>query len=250
MYDILIVDDEESIRKGLKILIDWKAYGYEVKGEAANGLEALNLMREHSFHVVIADIRMPKIDGLELIRQIKQMKLRTKAIIISGYKDFEYAKTAIELGVKNYILKPINQEALIETLARISEEFEEERNIGSLKEEDTHFSIVNESEQMISSVKKYIMDNCYRDINLKSISAEFNYNPAYLGRLFFKLAGTNFRDYLNECRIHKAAELILGGKYKIYEISEIVGYKNLNYFCNVFKEITGYTPSEYKSKNV
>lgn len=248
MYDVLIVDDEISIRKGLKILIDWNEYGYNVTGEAANGLEALNLMRDHSFHLLLADIRMPKLDGLELIKQISQMKLKTKTIIISGYKDFEYAKTAIELGVKNYILKPINQDSLVDTLKRVKKELDDENSKGSIKEEESRFSTLSDQDLIIASIKKYILDNCYRDISLLSISHDFNYNPAYLGRLFSKLNGTSFRDYLNQCRVQKAVDMISEGKYKIFEISEMVGYRDLNYFCNIFKEITGSTPSEYKAK--
>ena len=113
MYKVLIVDDEIAICMGLTKLIDWTSYGFEASGYALNGLEALEKIKLDRYDVIVTDVRMPEIDGIELIRKIKDLEYDCKIIIISGYKDFEYARAAVEYGVRNYILKPINEDVLI-----------------------------------------------------------------------------------------------------------------------------------------
>lgn len=122
MYKVMIVDDEPFVREGLKALIPWQEYGFEVHCEAENGLEAIDKFQRERPDVVIADVKMPKINGLDMIKYFRQtMKTRTKYIILSGYNEFEYARQAIRCGVVRYLLKPIDEDELIEALLDISE---------------------------------------------------------------------------------------------------------------------------------
>ncbi|NDI35089.1 response regulator transcription factor [Chengkuizengella sediminis] len=121
MYTVMIVDDEMYVRKGLRNLIDWESNGYIVIDEAEDGEDALSLIQEINPDLVITDIRMPVIDGLQLIHKVKELKMETNFIIISGYNDFDYAKQAVRYDVHDYILKPIDQEEMTRALLRLGD---------------------------------------------------------------------------------------------------------------------------------
>ena len=123
MYKVLIVDDEVFILEGLKSIIPWKDLNLEVVETAENGEEALEKYKKSDIDIVVTDITMPKMNGLQLIKSIKEIGGRCKFIILSGYDDFNYAREALRLGIENYILKPINEEELKETLENIVEKF-------------------------------------------------------------------------------------------------------------------------------
>ncbi|XEC95842.1 response regulator [Paenibacillus tarimensis] len=133
MYTVLIVDDEPWVAYGVKQLIDWESLGYIVIGEAYNGLTALEAILEKKPKVVISDIRMPGLDGIELLEQIRHNQMDTKVILISGYAEFEYAQKAVQLGAFDYLLKQVDQNKLTDTLVRLNKELEEkEKSLKSL----------------------------------------------------------------------------------------------------------------------
>lgn len=123
MLKVLIADDEQKICQLIEKLIDWDGLNMQVIGTAENGLEALESIRSRHPDIVITDIRMPGCDGLELIRQGKEANPKTEFIIISGYRHFEYAQTAIQYGVNAYVLKPIKKDELTEVLQKLREKF-------------------------------------------------------------------------------------------------------------------------------
>lgn len=138
LYRIMLVDDEEEVRKAIIRKMDWEKLGFEVAGDAENGEDALEKLEQMEPDVVITDIRMPYMDGLTLTARIREKYPSVKILIFSGYDDFEYAKQAIKLNVTEYILKPVNGEELAVILKRIrenlDEEIEQRRNINSLQE--------------------------------------------------------------------------------------------------------------------
>ena len=123
MYDILIVDDEPAARKSLEYLLDWERHGFQIAGEASNGAAALQLMASQSFSLVISDIRMPVMDGMDLATRIKEVS-DVSIIIVSGYEDFNYARQAIRIGVDDYLLKPVEAEDLAIKLNEIKLDIE------------------------------------------------------------------------------------------------------------------------------
>ncbi|WP_337405120.1 response regulator, partial [Suilimivivens sp.] len=133
MWKVMIVDDEKLICRLVKALVKWDELGMESVATADNALEALELLEEVRPDILITDIRMPGMDGLELIREVKKHCPEIEIIIISGYAHFEYAKNAIALGVGNYILKPINQEELNKTLLKIGERLKEKKYVRKLE---------------------------------------------------------------------------------------------------------------------
>ncbi len=124
MFKVLIVDDEPFIQEGLKYIIDWGEYRFEIIGTASNGIEALEAMRNIKADLIITDIRMPEMDGLELIKEIKNKNIDAKFIVLSGYDDFKYLKESINLGIENYLLKPVNKDELQATLKRTADRIE------------------------------------------------------------------------------------------------------------------------------
>lgn len=239
MYKVIIVEDERAIRRGLCILIDWESIGFTVEATAEDGLEALNMLEKKNFDVVLTDIRMPKLDGLGLAREIRERNINADMIILSGYKNFEYARTALEYGVKNYILKPVDADILTKTLKSIKKVRDAAAN---------EYPVPSGSENdIVAKIKRYIYENYKEDLSLKLFADEFHYNPAYLGRIFAGSTGMTFRNYLNLCRAYKAAKLLERGRYKVAEVSELVGYKDINYFCRVFKSVHNVPPSEYRT---
>lgn len=129
---ILIVEDEVMIREGLAKLIKSHT-GHTVAGEASNGQEGLILALRLRPELVITDIRMPVMDGLQMIEKLHDMNLNTRAVILSGYSEFEYAKKAIYYGVEDYLLKPLAAEDIVDVLERIEKKMEEEeqKNAGT-----------------------------------------------------------------------------------------------------------------------
>ncbi|MDO5406947.1 MAG: response regulator [Eubacteriales bacterium] len=138
LYRIILVDDEEEVRKGIIRKIDWENLGFQVVGDAENGEDALEKIEQLEPDVVMTDIRMPYMDGLTLCSRIRQKYPSIKILIFSGFDDFEYAQTAIKLNVTEYILKPVNVEELTEILNRVrdnlDEEIEQRRNVSLLRE--------------------------------------------------------------------------------------------------------------------
>lgn len=128
MHNILIVDDEPLILEGLRSVIEWEDYGLRIAGQAGNGEEALEFLHRHNeaIDILITDITMPKLTGLELIQQIKCFDSKMRFIILSGYEQFEYLKAGMSLGIENYILKPINIKELESTIEQIVEVLNQE----------------------------------------------------------------------------------------------------------------------------
>lgn len=142
MYNVLIADDEQSICEGLSTIINWNAYGFHVSGTASDGEEALAMLNETEYNLVVTDIRMPVMDGLELVKHISLSYPYIKSVIISGYNDFNYAKKAIEYGVNGYILKPIDPNELIQCILYIKKSLDNEFETKKLKIENLFLNFI------------------------------------------------------------------------------------------------------------
>jgi len=148
MYKVMIVDDEPAIREGMTTLIDWETYGFTVCGTAANGREALAKAEELKPDLLLVDIRMPGMNGLELIERIRESNDQCHFLILSGYSDFEYARRAIGFRVDGYLLKPVNEDELCERLERIQESLIAEKEAHRQHDEDVAWR----GEQLVKSV--------------------------------------------------------------------------------------------------
>ncbi|MCI9659030.1 MAG: response regulator [Lachnospiraceae bacterium] len=235
MKKIVIVEDEFRTRQGLGHLINKVDLGCRVIGEAENGYEGLKMIRDLEPDIVITDIRMPKMDGLEMIEKVQAMGIECVFAILSGYADFEYARQGLRLGVKEYLLKPATISDVKELLRKLSEE-------GKEREEDGQTA---EYSPAVKEMVSVIEENYGMRLGLDGFSDRFRLTPEYLSNLFAKETGMTFSNYLKKVRIEKAKELILNTDMKIYEVAYSVGYPDQKYFSKVFKEYTGVSAKQY-----
>ena len=245
MYNALIADDEQAVREGLSIMIDWNSYGFTISATAKNGRDALEKLTSDSYDLIITDIRMPVLNGLQLIEEIREKSTDTKIMIISGYSEFEYAKRAIEFGVKAYLLKPISRDELLMNILKIRAELDEMHLAN--ENNNIHVLLKNKHPKIIDQIIKYIEINYSEDLNLKTIAETFFINPAYLGQLFKSTINETFSNYVNKKRISEAKRLLLKEGFCVNEIIEKVGYKDNDYFYKQFRRYEGISFAEYKN---
>jgi two-component system response regulator YesN len=130
MIKVMLVEDELLVRSGMRTLFNWGSHGFDLVAEASNGEEALQILRDHAVDIVITDIRMPVMDGLELIAKIRGSGLECEIIVLSSYDDFQYVRKAMQMGVSDYIHKPtMTQQELMETLKKTAEKFDKHQSI-------------------------------------------------------------------------------------------------------------------------
>lgn len=240
MYKVVIADDEYIIRKGVCRDIKWAKYGFEVVAEVADGRNAIEVVRKLKPELLITDIRMPDMDGLEVLRQIKGEKMSTQVIILSAYDLFTYAQQAITYGAVGYLLKPVELAELDLVLEKVNENICNKKKILS-----DQIQLEREADT-IEKVRQYLLEHYAEQITLKELSDRFYMSNTYLSSKFKNRTGSSFVDYLTEVRIKKAKELLLYSDRKIPEIASLVGYDDYTYFGKVFKKNTGYTPLEYR----
>ncbi len=252
MYKLLIVDDETEILEGLRTIIDWENNGITLCGEACNGIVALEMIHQLSPDIMIMDIRMPLLDGLELLARISQNNLPVKCIILSGYDDFYYAQKAIDLKAANYLLKPCRPNDILEAVLKVKAELVEERQQEALfhkykqQFQENPPALKENTNKLVKTAIEFIYSNYSKDITLDCIAKEIYITPGYLSQLFKQETGINFLDFLNQHRIQKAKEYLTSSFLKNYEIANKVGFKDEKYFSQVFKRYTGLTPTLYR----
>ena len=236
MKTVIIVEDEFRIRHGLSNLINKVGMGCRVIGEAENGYEGLKMIQDMECDIVITDIRMPKMDGLEMIEKARNIGASCTFVILSGYAEFEYARRGMRLGVTDYLLKPVMISDVKELLVKLGDRKEESppRNF----ETGQYSRVVRE---MVTTME----ENYGMLIGLDTFSEKFRLTPEYISNLFGRETGMTFSNYIKRIRIEKAKELILATDMKIYEIACRVGYPDQKYFSKVFKEYTGVSAKQF-----
>lgn len=402
MYQVLIVDDEPFMRQGLKVIIDWESYGFTIADEAKNGLDAYELLKKKKYDLLILDIKMPGMTGLELAAKVRTtISKRLKIVLLSGYSEFSYATEAMKYNIGNYLLKPIQPDELVKVLKEVKTDLERFKKADEMRkatasvvgsnylretlagrkseqvskglerafrnqsalhylhiemyQNDENFKKLTDDEQsslfwklydklteymedfrgncicnvgknqqfeigiiiseqvlkkkecatvsqleqnlekvassefsytlsfymgeevesikdiltsylssmdkkagessahdveLLSKIERELRTNYQENLSLKELSEKYYINSAYLGQLFKKKYGIYFKDYLNLIRVERAKELLLSSNEKVYKISELVGYNNVDYFINKFTKLVGITPSRYRNQNV
>lgn len=244
MYNTLIVEDEYWMCKGLQKVISRHCPDFNVVHMARDGLEALEFLQKESVDVVITDIRMPGMDGLELIKHMRNQKMRESIIIITGHSEFIYAKTAIRYGVKDYLLKPLNTNDIMEAFNRLKSEELNYPHHDNIKHTDLHD--IPSGSELIGLVLERINTSYMNELSLSVIASETGFNSSYLSRLFKEQTGESFVKYINKVRIREAKQLLKHTSYSIGDISKKVGFWDDKYFSRFFKREVGKSPSEFR----
>lgn len=250
MVRTLLVEDEEIIRRYLRCAIDWVGLGCTIVGDAEDGQIGLERIREFQPELVITDICMPRMDGISMLEAGKRI-CTFESILLTGFGEFEYARKAIGLGVVDYILKPIDDDALNRAIAAAVEKVLLGRRRAPIPE--APLLEVSNIDQQLEGCKdlyvrkslEYIRVHYAEPISAEMLSSKLGISPGYLSRCFRNELQMNFQTVLQHYRIQKAIGLMSVGGYKIYAIGEMVGYPNYKRFCEVFKQITSQNPSNF-----
>lgn len=240
MYRIVLVDDEPTFTEGFKKLIDWESYGFSIEATFSNAKEALDYLFNHVVELVITDIRMPFMDGLAFMQELRRHQNDAFVVVLSGFNDFRYAQQAIRYEAKGYLLKPVNSDALTLLLLDLKDKLDAKYDTDVKIAQSTGYYAT-----LVESIKKNVLRN-YATVSLNSIAIDEKMSPNYISRIFKQYSGQNFSEYLIEVKMKQALKLLSDNTMKIYEIAYAIGYDNPKNFTRAFKKYWGKSPWEYK----
>lgn len=260
-YRVLVVEDEDIIRRGIVCSIDWHHMGCGQIEEASNGQEALERIQTGAYDLVLMDINMPLLGGLEVLEQTCQ-EYGYAAIIITGYSDFDYAKRALKYGAVEYVLKPIDIPELTRAIEKACAERERRLAYQKLKEgllvppDPVHLLTpvaalpAEEAEdgEVVARMLDYIEKNVGKKITLSILSQELFYSESFMTRRFKSEMGMNFTDYLNRYRIQCALLMLRQKRGRLSDIAAACGFSDYKYFNSVFKKYVGCSAKQFMQK--
>jgi two-component system, response regulator YesN len=266
MYKVMIIDDEETIREGLRTVINWEEHNCTIIGEAEDGDEGVKLIISQKPDIIITDVRMPGLNGLEMISKIKELHYQCVIVLLTGFREFEYAQQAVRLGAFRLILKPTNTNELLQIIddavAELRKQATDQNEILNIRTKLKEFYGITQaakdnpltlegpltkSRYLVAKSIEILKANYYKELDLKSVSDQLYISTWHLSKLLKKETGSNFIDILNEIRIEESKKLLLSPQFKIYEVAEKIGYNDVPYFTKLFKKHTGQTPMEFKN---
>ncbi len=253
MTSVMIVDDEKYVRMGIKEETDWALIGCEVVAEAANGEEALEKAEETRPDLVISDIRMPRMDGIELAEKLIEKYPSTKVIFLTAYNEFEYARQAVRIGVSDYLLKPFKDgelEASVQRLLHLHP-----NTPASVRELENTLIPLKDKEEIsnryVQTALTYIEEHfADLDFSIGKLADSMGVSEGHISRLFKSETDVGINNYLTRYRIRKAMDYLKDVQVKVYEVAEKVGYQDIAYFSNTFKKLVGKSPSDYQSNGL
>lgn len=243
MLDLVIVEDEEIIRRGLVCTIDWLKMGARVVGEAANGREALQIIQKTRPQVVLTDIKMPVMDGIALTEALRAEKNPPQVIYLTSYADFSYAQTALHLGVSDYLLKPINEEDLAQVLSKLDKK--EPAAAGKISWDEGLKAAYHTGNPYVQAVIERIEAGFAGKLSSETIAAELGVSTSYLSRKLKEETGQTFGSLLAQYRLQKAIEMLQAGTWRVYEVAEQTGFGEYKNFSQVFKKYLHTTPKVF-----
>lgn len=248
LFRLMIADDEETIRNGLKNLIESYELGLAAIYTAEDGREAIEIIEKLHPEIILMDINMPFVNGLDAIEKVREIVPESKIIIISGYDQFEYAQRALELGVFSYQLKPIQYRGLKDIVKKAIDAYcERMLEISKIKDNTEYLDQCSDiGNHVLKYLKENFMDN---ELSLIYVSEQFHISSSYLTRIIKQKTGLSFTNYINSLRINMAKSLLKskGDKYTISKISVMVGYNSQHYFSRAFKNYTGCSPNSFRN---
>ena len=238
MYKLIIIDAEKKILDGVAEIFPWNQIGFEVTGKFTCASEALAFLEKNPADVVMTDIRMPDMDGLELVKRLKSCP-DLQVVILSSYAAYSYMRQALLLDVADYLLKPVNYNGLLSCYEKIRARLDE-RNVVPAEETGTYY------EKIIGKVDEFLREN-YQKASLNKAADLVGISSGYLSRIYKDCKGTGFMETLSRIRMERAGELLKNPAYKSYEIASLVGYDNPKSFTRAFKAYYQVTPRDYRN---
>ena len=244
MYKVLIVDDEPIIAEGLKKIVDWQKYSCVVVGTASSGKEGLEMVEKLSPDILFTDIRMPGMDGLTMIAALRSEHRDLQVIILTGYRDFDYARQALTLGVFRYLVKPSRMKELDEAMESLSERL---AKLDEGKEKTSESDNTSANNFIVRQAISYMEQHYMERLQLTDVADKGYVSHWHLSKLL-NSTGKSFSDVLGEIRIENAKKLMEDSSLHISDISDMVGFADTAHFSRVFKKYTGMSANEYRNK--
>ena len=239
MKKIVVVEDEDLVRQGIVYAVDWESIDCEVVGEASNGLAGLALIRDRKPDLIVADIKMPVMDGIDMVRALRREGISSRVIFLTAYSDFSYAQHAVKLGAADYLLKPFRDGELEAAVKRVLDAAPLPVSQLSPEQEIKYSRYVTEA-------MKYIESHYSEDIGLSTVAAHLGLSESHLSHLFKNETGQSPGSYLIQTRIKAAMEMLKDCRSKVYEVAEQTGFRDIAHFSSTFKKIVGISPSDYQ----
>ncbi len=239
MYRLLICDDENYILDMLNHNVDWAKYDIEVADVAVNGQQGLNKFNTAQIDIVLTDIRMPVMSGIEMARKIRAQNQNVQIIFLTSYDEFEYAKSAITINACGYVVKPLDENDLDQALRAAVNRLNMAQPQPQSEEE-------SEGTLLIESINAYVKDNIRKKITLKEISEYLGYSPNYIGQLYKKTTGVYLTDYIIQVKMEYAKKLLRISQNQVGTVATMLGYADQAYFIRQFKESYGVTPKTFR----
>lgn len=249
MYKIVLVDDERWALVYLEKIFSRNDLSFEVVGTASSSAIAANVVRKIKPDVIITDVQIPNMSGLELLRQLREDGYNGEAVIVSAYQEFNYAKEAFRYGVFDYCVKPIGRDAAEDLLKQLAVRLREKEK-GTCPEGLRRADPVSEEKEEALIFQKllvYIKNHYTEKLLIRDLANEFAFSPNYCSSLFVKNVGMTFSRYLTKLRMEHAAELVRTTLFSTGEIASRVGYEDETYFYKVFKKYYGVSPIRFRS---
>ena len=238
---IAVVDDEKIIRNGITKIIQRNVQDAQVCGTFGSARECMAYTDSHPVDLIVTDIRMPDLTGLDMMKIIRQNHPYLDFVVISGYSDFEYCRTAIQYKVFDYLLKPIEKEELIWIV----------RQYCAMKNDDSMHSLqqINATQEVssIQAIKKYIRYHYSERITMEELGNKLFLNPNYISQLFKKETGQSVSSYILKIRMEMACSYLEDYSRNISEVAQMTGYSSPKPFAVAFRKYMGMSPSEYRS---
>lgn len=247
MYRVVIIDDEPIIVEGISRMISWEKHGCKIVATGNDGKEGMDIIRKYRPHIVITDIAMPDMDGLTMIAGLKSEFHNMEISILTGYRKFDYARQAINLGVTRFLLKPSKMEELEEAILTMVGNLKEQNILPASEIKEDSSNNLESGNFIVKSAIKYIEENYYRKISLSEVAEKSYVSQWHLSKLLNRTIGQNFSEILNNIRIREAQILLKDPSLRIGDIAEKVGYVDIAHFSRVFKKTIGISANEYRN---
>lgn len=244
MLNLVIVEDEEIIRRGLVCTIDWLKMGAKVVGEAANGKEALEVIKATKPDVILTDIKMPVMDGIAMTEALKAAANPAKIIYLTSYADFSYAQRALQLDVTDYLLKPVNEADLANALAKIDGHREVQKS-EELSWDEGLRAAYHTGNPYVQKALKRIEEGFQGRLSGEAIAVELGVSFSYLSRKLKEETGLTFGGLLTQYRLQQAIEMLQAGTWRVYEVAEQTGFGDYKNFTQAFKKYLHTTPKAF-----
>lgn len=249
MFTILLADDEENILLSTKKLF-LDAFPNEIRVlTAKNGVECYHLFQRERIDLLLLDIKMPGMSGVELVEQIRQTDQEAAVIILSAYAEFQYAQKFIRYGVTDYLIKPIEVSRLL-TVVRSAMQRSGRmsyRKTEKIRYQEEPVSDYGTTHTLVTEAKAYMKEHAYEQLTLSVVAEALHVNKAYLCDMFKKETGINMSSYINNLKVAEAKKLLLETQLSVNDIAEKLNYSSSKYFIEKFTKSTGITPAKFRN---